>query len=543
MNPQAISGEILERLYLFAGQAGLSVDDFLLHLLDAAPQPHPSEIPYRLLLEHTTDGISLFDPDLRYVYVNPIFGPLTGLDPADMIGKTDRELGMPEANVAQWRDAWDAVIETRQEHILTFDYATPDGVQTFESRLTPIYDHDNEQLTYLLAMTRDVTDRNQTKKMLQDIADHLPGMVLRYRLYPDGTDAVPFVSKGISHIYEISAEEALADIGTVWAKVHPDDVPAFAKSIQVSAEKLSLWEYEWRIRMDDGSLKWVAGLGTPHRLEDGSTLWHTLVLDITDRKRAEARHLEVERLRIEMEEKRKLVELKERLIATASHDFRTPLTVIQTTASMLETYDDRFTPQQKREKLQILQDQVDFMTHLLDEVLTISKAQASKLDVSMRTIELRPFARAIWDNVVIIDTGAHLKTFNFSTTVDKFVGDPHLLRQVFENLLSNALKYTPEGKRVTFEVSNTERWLTFTVADEGYGIPVDDQPYLFEPFYRARNVSKLDGTGLGLTIARDFVASHNGDIAFESKEGEGTTFTVRLPISQAEQPRIGGNTP
>lgn len=539
MNLPEISDKVLERLQQRADRDGLSVDDLLTRLLDdEAPHQEPN-IPYRLLLEHTTDGIALVNPQRCYVYVNPAFGKLTGFEPADMIGKTDRELGMPDANAADWQTAWDTVIKTRQEQTITFDHETPNGKQTFESHLTPIYD-DDANLLYLLAITRDVTERSQTQEMLQDFADRLPGMILRYRLYPDGRDEVSFASEGVTEIYELTIEEALEDVSKMWEKVHPDDLPDFAESIQVSAANLSLWDYEWRIRMDDGSLKWVAGLGTPRRLQDGSTVWNTLLLDITARKEAEAQNLEMERMRIEMQEQHNIVELKERFIATASHDFRTPLAVIQSTLSLLESYDAQLTTEQKRAKLRVLQDQVTFMTHLLDEVLTISKSQANKLEIAMTSIDLREFVRALWENVVITDAGAHLKALNNNVTIDQFIGDPYLLRQAFENLLGNALKYTPEGKRITFDIANTEAWLTFKIVDEGYGIPMEDQPHLFEPFHRARNVSKLNGTGLGLTIARDFILLHQGEIAFESKEGEGTTFTVNLPIAQDDYQPFAG---
>ncbi len=527
-----ISAKTLERLQQLANRTGQSVDDVLQRLLDESSQPRPPEILQQLFLEHTSDIISLFDPDLRYVYVNSIVGQLTGNDPTKMIGKTDQELGMPTYNIAGWRAAWDVVIETHEEQIITFDYETPNGIRVFESRLTPIYD-DEGMLIYLLAITRDVTERNQTKKMLKDFTRRLPGMVLSYRLYPDGSDEVTFVSDGIEAIYEVTPEEAYADLTLVWAKIHADDLPQFAKSVDESATSLTLWDCEWRIRMDDGSIKWLHGLGTPYRLPDGSTTWNTLLLDITDRKQAEARYLEIERARIETQEQRKVINLKERFIATASHDFRIPLTVIKSTTSMLQDFDSHYTHEQRREKLQILQDQVVYMTRLLDEVLTVSQSQAHKLDVMMTDINLPAFVHAIWESVVIIDGGAHLKSLNVNTPLKQFVGDPHLLRQVFENLLGNALKYTPNGKRVTFEVTHTAQWLIFKVVDEGYGIPAEDQPHVFDAFHRARNVTKMDGTGLGLTIVRDFVVVHEGNISLESKEGEGTTFTVMLPLAIA----------
>lgn len=301
MRQTDISEKNLKRLQEQAARAGLSVDAFVERLLDAAAPAPPSQIPYKMLLDNTTDTISLLDLELRYVYANPIVGKLMGYDPAEMIGKTDAELGVPAENVQFFRSAWDKVIETDTEQIIDFEYDTSEGLRAFESRLTPIYDEDGT-LVYLLAITRDVTQRKHSELMLRDITRRLPGMILTYILKPDGTDRVPFVSEGINALYELSVEDALADVSKVWAKVHPDDLEGFAKSIQESAQTLSVWDYEWRIRMSDGSLKWVAGLGTPRSMDDGSVIWNTLLLDITERKQLQQRQQELlEQLKLAIE--------------------------------------------------------------------------------------------------------------------------------------------------------------------------------------------------------------------------------------------------
>lgn len=293
VNTLTIEPEIFQRLHNRATLDSCSTDDLLMRLLDSPPLPaHLSNIPYQKLLEHTTDTISLFDLDLRYCYVNPILGVLTGLNPTDMIGKTDQELGMPEQNVTFWKSNWQTVIATKQEQIVTFDFLTSKGARVYESRLTPILD-DNDAIIYLLAITRDITEPQRTEEMLRDIANRLPGMILSYRLKPNGEDEVPFVSAAVTTLFEVTVEEAYANIGKIWAKVHPDDLEKFRESIGESAETLMLWDYEWRIRMNDGSTKWISGRGTPRRLEDGSTLWNTLLLDITDYKTLEHQQKEL----------------------------------------------------------------------------------------------------------------------------------------------------------------------------------------------------------------------------------------------------------
>lgn len=284
---RGISTEIRERMEQRAMQLGLSVDDLLGRLLDAPTTSSYVSWPINITaVENTTDSIFLLDPDRRYIYANSLARTQIGVTRADIIGKTDHELGMTSENLLFWQTAWDDVIATGQQKTLTYDAPSSTGVRMIEALLVPIHDRES-RLIYLLLITRDVTERNQSEEMLRDIANRLPGMILRYELKPDGQDAVPFVSESVKDVYEITAAEALTDISKVWAKVHPDDLPEFGKSIQESAENLSVWDYEWRIRMSDGSLKWMSGRGTPHRLDDGRIVWNTLLLDITERKQLE----------------------------------------------------------------------------------------------------------------------------------------------------------------------------------------------------------------------------------------------------------------
>jgi len=304
MTIQGIKPELLQSLQDRAALESVSVDDLLTRYLDGVPTPAaPSEIPYKLLLEHTSDTISLFDLDLRYLYANPVITSLTGLNLADMIGKTDQELGMPDKNVRFWKVNWQRVIETKQEQIISFEFLTVQGLRFYESRLTPIFD-DAGMILWLLAITRDVTRRQQTEDMLRDITNRLPCMILIYLLKPEGDVQALFVSTGSATIYEVSAEEAVADVRKLWAKIPPDDVAKMNVSITASAQNLTMWEDEWRIRQNDGSIKWVSGQGTPYRLEDGTILWNTIVLDITDRKTL-------------IQQQREIIEQLELTIATA----------------------------------------------------------------------------------------------------------------------------------------------------------------------------------------------------------------------------------
>jgi signal transduction histidine kinase len=245
--------------------------------------------------------------------------------------------------------------------------------------------------------------------------------------------------------------------------------------------------------------------------------------DITER-------LNAEKLRIELEKEQEVVALKERFIATASHDFRTPLTIIKMNVHMLEIYLDRMAPQQRTAKLKQIEAQVDHMVQLIDDVLTISKANAGKLGFKPVRIALKPFCEQIWESFRSMAEKTHTVEFVYDVDYNEIELDPNLVHYILANLLSNAIKYSPHNGHVCFRVNYDEHRLVFQVADNGIGIPEPDQQKLFQPFYRASNTFDIEGTGLGLSIVKSYVETHGGTIDVQSKENEGTIITVELPF-------------
>lgn len=250
-----------------------------------------------------------------------------------------------------------------------------------------------------------------------------------------------------------------------------------------------------------------------------------IIRDVTELKQAE-------RERVETEQQRELVELKERFIATASHDFRTPLTIIKADASMLQTYAERMPEAARRGKLVEIQHQVNRMIDLLNGVLMVSKANAGKEAFAPGLVELRGFCQRLWEDMVQIDGGQHAAQHTYQAAVEYITADATLLRYILVNLLSNAFKYTPAGGAVQFQVTNDEHWVLFEVTDTGCGIPEADIKRLFEPFHRSANVRHIEGTGLGLVIAKRYVELHQGEIEVMSVEGSGSTFRARIPLEE-----------
>lgn len=233
-----------------------------------------------------------------------------------------------------------------------------------------------------------------------------------------------------------------------------------------------------------------------------------------------------------LEKEKELGELKGRFVSTASHEFRTPLTTILSSTEILRYYDAKLSQRKKEEIFERIESAVKRMTMLLNEVLLVAKAQAGKLEFKPEWLNLTKVCEAVLEEFQLSLSDKHTLQFVNPTEEELFGwADEQLLRQVLDNLLSNALKYSPDGGLVKLTLSGWPQGeVKFEVRDQGIGIPLEDQAHLFEDFHRARNVATIAGTGLGLAIVKQAVELHHGTVAVASEVGLGTTFTVILPL-------------
>ena len=244
--------------------------------------------------------------------------------------------------------------------------------------------------------------------------------------------------------------------------------------------------------------------------------------DISDRKRME------EELRQALAQERELRELKMRFISMTSHEFRTPLATIMATTSLLRNYLDRMDEDKKARQFEKIEQQINYMTHLLNDVLTIGRFEAGKTPVDLMPMYLHEFFEEMAEEFVQTQPAHHL-AFSCDGQPSLTLVDTKLMREIVNNLLSNAAKYSPEGSTVFFDLSYQPEAVIFSVRDEGIGIPEADQTHLFEAFHRAENVGTTPGTGLGLSIVKHAVEVHGGTITVESQVNRGTAFIVRIP--------------
>lgn len=225
--------------------------------------------------------------------------------------------------------------------------------------------------------------------------------------------------------------------------------------------------------------------------------------------------------------------LKSRIITVISHEYRTPLTTILSSAQILDHYGHKLSEDKKANHLQRIQSAAHHLTDLVTDVLDISQADTGSVEFKPFPLDVELFCRQLVEEIQKSKGQEHPITFVALGNSSSYLADEKLLRQILTNLLSNAIKYSPCNSTIHFSLQCQEKTTVFRIRDRGIGIPTEDRPQLFKPFERGSNVGTTSGTGLGLAITKNLVDLHGGQIVVESEVGVGTTFTVILPLNRA----------
>lgn len=237
-----------------------------------------------------------------------------------------------------------------------------------------------------------------------------------------------------------------------------------------------------------------------------------------------------------LEQEKELSQLKSQFVTTVSHEFRTPLGVIMASAENLRDYHERFTAEKRAEHLNDIFEASRTMSGLMEEVLLLGRVDAGKVTFRPAPIDLRALCERLVDEVRSATGDRCPIQLRFTADAQSACGDESLIRHIVVNLLTNAVKYSPADSAVEFSVAAQDASAVLIIRDRGIGIPAEDLPHLFDAFHRGRNVDNVPGTGLGMVIVKRCVDLHEGSIECDSREGHGTTITVRLPLFAAAAP-------
>lgn len=253
--------------------------------------------------------------------------------------------------------------------------------------------------------------------------------------------------------------------------------------------------------------------------------------EVTERKIiAEVLRKSQEELENALEAEKKLGELKTRFVSTASHEFRTPLSTILSSASLIARYTESDQQAQRDKHINRIKSAVNNLTGILSDFLSLSKLEEGRITSKPEWFEWQSFCEEVMAELrgmlkkdqQIIHSGITKETMVHL--------DRHHLKNILMNLLSNAIKYSKKGQSIFCRSNIEDGQIWLEIQDQGIGIPKQDQQHLFDRFFRAKNVTAIQGTGLGLNITKRYVQLLNGSIRFNSEEGKGSTFYVNIPL-------------
>lgn len=479
-------------------------------------------------VEAAIDGIAIVRGD-TYTYLNKAHVEMFGYTHADeLIGKTWRDLYKPQEIDFFETNVFPIVLQ--QKHWRGETTALKKDGTTFDEEVSLTITEQGD----LICVCRDISQRKEAERLLEEqsaflrsIIDNNPNWIF----VKDLNGKFLLVNQVMAKFYNATVEEL---VGKTDAEFHSSpEIERFLKSRRTAINTLQPQMLESSVRKHTGELCYFQITKVPLITSTGevrSVLG--VAMDISDRKKAE------EEIRKALAKEKELNDLKSRFISMTSHEFRTPLTVISSSAGILKHFSHKLDEEHKQKHLQCIETYIQHTTQLLDDILLINKAEAGKLAFEPTYINLVSFCETLVEelqlsspNHTLVFSSHYLKSSSDESGHFSLVCmDKKLLRQILCNLLSNATKYSPESSFVQLNLFIDEKCATFQVKDEGIGIPLEEQPHLFESFFRASNVANIPGTGLGLSIVKKCVEVHEGEITMTSTVGIGTTFTVVLPL-------------
>lgn len=357
-------------------------------------------------------------------------------------------------------------------------------------------------------------------------------------------------SDELYQIFDVSPSEIELSYSSYIDLLHPDDQEKAAKIIQRARENFRPFHTVSR-RIDKfNEIRYIESRGNVELDEDNNLVrFYGICLDITERvefektqkeftdrleQKVEERTKELSESRKELEKalekEKKLGELKSHFVSTVSHQFRTPMAIIQSNSELINMITGN-----ESEKLIVaterIRREITRMTNLMDDVLILGKVNSEGgLKASFSDTDILALCKGVSKEFNSIQKDGRSVDFNYSGAIQKITIDPNLIRHALSNLLSNAFKYSTKGNP-KFDLIFENHQVKFIISDDGIGIPKRDLPNLFHAFFRGSNTNNIEGTGLGLAIVKEYVEMNDGKVEVKSAAKKGTSFTISLPIN------------
>lgn len=489
--------------------------------VEAQKKLKESEEKYKLITENSNDMVTLMDLEGNYVFVTPSVKDALGYEVEEMIGRNSMEFVHPD-DIGIVEEAFVESFKSKsKENTLIFRSRHKNGDwRWIQASGGLIFDDDGNPI-FWRANKIDITEKRLTEEKLRAkeeqyklVSENSADVICLHKLDGSYTFVSPSCERLEGYSVEEKMEMALKDF------IHPDDSKRALKVFNDTVENKSTNVItQYRIQKKDGEHFWAGvSMSAVMNQENQVQFVLTSTRDISETVKA-------------IEKERQLNKLKSSFISMASHEFRTPLTTIQSSNELISMYLDS-RPEMPDNKLSKhvtrIRTELERLNSLLKDVFTLGRLDIGKTQLKKEITSLKGIVKQ-----VILETQVHFKDRNVKLNIEgderQLLLDSQLISHAISNLISNAFKYSEKKKDPEVTIFYKPDAIQISIKDYGIGIPEKDQQSLFESFSRATNVGDIEGTGLGLVIVKQFIEMHGGKVSFDSVVGEGTTFHIDIP--------------
>ena len=472
-----------------------------------------------------SDAICITDLDFNSLYHNQAFADIFGYTPENLNCAGKLSILFPDANLRErvfqeisQGNSWDGELTMyRQSSAKILALLRADAIQDEEKNI----------LGFVFIFT-DITERKQTEialwetqRLLQTIAEHTPNHIYLYDL---SQECLIYVNRQVEKFYGYSCNQIRAMGWKFFLKVLHRDYRSQLTQQSAKyalAKDFDVLENEFMSKNHQGEWRWLHSweiIFTRNKQGKPQQILATAI-DITEQKQAV-------NILIALEKEQEINLWQRQFFSMVSHEFRTPLSTILMSTQILNNLSKKLDNDKLNRNLQRIQKSVKRSLALLDDIMTISRAEMNQYELHYRPIIIDNFCHKILQELKRNYLNLQQISYQKKGERQQIVSDEKILYSIIYNLLANAVKYSPDQRKINFTINCNLPQVILEVEDEGIGIAPEDIPKLFEPFYRGQNVGLLPGSGLGLTILKKYVDLLAGDIKVESKLGIGTKFTI-----------------
>ncbi|MEO1052653.1 MAG: PAS domain-containing sensor histidine kinase [Bacteroidota bacterium] len=488
-----------------------------------------SEARYRQLVEVANDIIYTIDNDGYFTYVNPVASHKMGMNEKEIIGRHFTELVRKDRVKELVGFYKNQLTKKLSATYLEFPAVTYDGREIWLGQNVQAIEEDNKIVGFT-AVARDISDRVKTQELLKRSEEKYRGIIENMKLGLLEVDLEEKIKYANQSFCQITGYDLKELIGKKASDIFlPNHTPSKGELLKQneSRQKGQSSVYEIKLNRKGGKEIWAMISGAPVYDEYGSVKGSVGIhVDITERKDYETE------IKKALKKEKELNELKSRFVSMTSHEFRTPLTTIQTNAELiafqLEGLELQNKPRLER-NIERISSEIHRLVNLMNDILVLGKLESGKIRFEPISTDLEQLCNEVIDESFSNETDGRKVEFAVQGRRQDINIDPNIFSHIITNLLANSFKYSKGKSNPRLCLNYQAKGVQLRFIDEGIGIPAEEQSQLFDSFFRATNVSNLPGTGLGLSIVKQFVEMHKGSISLTSEVNHGTEFKIIIP--------------